>query len=79
MSLDTSSIQSFTDADLLSLARAALAGILAGGQSYSLPGGRSFTRANMNDLLKLINELEGRINAATEDSGIALVRFGEAR
>lgn len=78
MAIDVSSVQTFTDAQLLVLYRNALAAVTVG-QSYSI-NGRSMTRADLPEIRETIDWLEARIqNAAATDSGggIAIVQFGE--
>ena len=53
-----------TDQELLDLARAAMAQIMATGQAYSVDG-RSLTRADLPQLRDQITWLESRINAAS--------------
>lgn len=52
-----------TDQELLDLTRAAIAQILATGQSYGI-NGRSLTRADLPTLTKYEQELSNRINSA---------------
>jgi hypothetical protein len=81
MSIDVSSIQTFTAAQLLTLVEFGIASIMAGGQSYSI-GGRQFNRASLKDLIAWRDQLKGEVAAATgsdEDAtGIVLGRFGDA-
>ena len=58
---DSSSIVTYTDADLLLLWRAAYAACSMG-QSYSISG-RQLTRANLPEIVKQITWLETRTNA----------------
>jgi hypothetical protein len=80
MSIDVSSIQTFTAAQLLSLVEYGIASIMAGGQSYSI-GGRQFNRASLKDLIAWRDTLKGEVAldaGSTDDStGITLVSFGE--
>lgn len=74
MAIDVSSVQTFTDAELLKLWRNCLAAI-ATGQSYSI-GGRTLTRADLKEAREMVDWLENRINAASDNGGIALADFG---
>lgn len=76
MPIDTSGVQTFTDAELLVLWRACLAAI-ATGQSYAI-GGRTLTRADAKEAREMIDWLEARVSVASDDGGgIALVKYGE--
>lgn len=75
MAINTSAVQTFTDAELLILYRNALAAI-ATGQAVSI-GGRQLTRANLADVRDMIEWLESRTNASTEGGNTALGVFGE--
>jgi hypothetical protein len=78
MAIDTS-VQTFTDAELLNLTRKAIADILVGGQSYGM-NGRQLNRADLAGLREQEKYLEDRINAAAnaeQGGGIALVQFGD--
>lgn len=77
MAIDTN-IQTFTDEEMLKLARKAIAEIMVGGQSSGL-NGRQMTRADLPALWDSVRDLEARINSAATDSagGIALVQYGE--
>src|ERR1700722_12206513 len=48
---------------MMTNAQAALNGILTAGQAYSI-GGRSFTRANIQALMEMIQELQYALNRA---------------
>lgn len=54
-----------TDQELLNLARAAIAQILANGQAYSIDGD-TLTRADLPELRRQVEWLEQRVNAETE-------------
>ncbi len=75
MALDIDSVQSFTDAELLKLYRAALAAISTG-QSYII-GSQELTRANIGGVRETIGWLETRIESDGENTNVALARFGE--
>ena len=57
-----------TDEDLLALYKEAVAQ-LATAQSYTMPGGRSLTRASLPEIRKTIEWLEARIAIANPDTG----------
>lgn len=59
-----------TDQDLLDLARAALARVLATGKAYTTDG-QSLTLADVGELRATINELEQKIAAAAGTAGPA--------
>jgi hypothetical protein len=73
--IDISSIQVFSDSDLLILYRSALAAV-ATGQSYQI-NGRQLTRADQHEIKDTIAWLEERINDANLGSNVALVQFGD--
>lgn len=75
MSINIAGVQNFTDAELLTLYRAALAAV-ATGQSYSI-GGRSLTRADLKSIREMVEWLEQRTNSEDNGGNIALVRFGD--
>jgi hypothetical protein len=75
VTIDTSAIQQFTDAELLTLYRNALAAI-ATGQSYGI-GGRTLTRPDLAEVREQINWLEQRIQDDATGGNIALARFGD--
>lgn len=75
MSIDTS-VQTFTDTELLNLWRLAYAKISVG-QSYSM-NGRMMTYANLSEVQKQIEWLEARVDIALGNDGNALAQFGEA-
>lgn len=67
----------YTDAELLDLAREALAKLLAGECQEYRVGGRTFRKVDIVDLERLVTRLEARVGtseAATSGSG--LVRAG---
>jgi hypothetical protein len=71
--------EALTPANLLLAVDQAIATILLGGQSYTI-NGRQFTRANLNDLMKIKSDLQAIVNAGgTSGGGMALVQFGEAQ
>lgn len=76
MSINTS-VQTFTDTELLNLYRLALAKIAAG-QSYQM-NGRMLTNADLKDVREQIDWLEARINAAAAgvDGDAVLGVYGE--
>lgn len=53
-----------TDAEMLEFVRAAIVEITLHGKSYKI-GDREFTRADLNDLRALRNDLQASINAAS--------------
>lgn len=61
MAIDISSIQTFTDAELLILVRSAIAQITVGGQAYTAIGNRTLTRADLSDLRAAEVDLQSRI------------------
>lgn len=63
-----------TDQELLDLARAAIAQILATGQSYAIAG-RQLTRADLPELRETVQWLETRLTAQAGDSTENLVRL----
>lgn len=73
---DIAAIPDYTDGEMVKLCKLALSQILAGSQSYSI-NGRTFSRANLNDLKKLLAFYEDRVEEATNGSqgNIALVEF----
>ena len=73
MAIDTDSIQTFTDQQLLDMVRNAKANILLGGQSYTI-NGRTFTRANLAELNKIEKELRAMIDD-TAIGSVGLARF----
>jgi hypothetical protein len=74
--VDPSTLRTYTDAELLSLYRWAMANG-AGGQTRTI-GGRSITFPPLPDLMQAVTWLESRVNAASDDGGgIALVQYGE--
>jgi hypothetical protein len=78
MAIDTD-IQTFTDAELLKLYRKALADIAVGGQGYGLSG-RTLTRADLGDIIDVIEKLEGRIEEESNTEGggsVVLAQFGD--
>ena len=78
MTIDIDNVQTFTDAELVVLYRRALAA-LAISQSTSIAG-RTVTRANLPEIRKQIEWLEGRsARAAAGGSLIALGRIHRAR
>jgi hypothetical protein len=72
MAIDISSLQTFSDSDLLKLYRWALA-TGAAGQSRTISG-RSISFPNPKDLMDLIERLEARTST---DGGSALGVFGD--
>jgi len=75
----TNLIGTGTDTELLEFARAAIAQILVTGQSYSMDGGRSLTRADLPELRQCVEWLEGRINTEAGDSNTNYCRFKRAQ
>jgi hypothetical protein len=75
MAIDVSSLQDFSDAESLKLARYARAHILAGGQSYTI-GTRTYYRAQLAEIEKMIARLEAAV-ACDDDGDTALVIFGD--
>jgi hypothetical protein len=59
-----STTNDYTDAELLALYRECLARISVSGQSYQVMG-RIFTAANLAEVRRQIEWLEGRINSAS--------------
>lgn len=76
MAIDINGIQAFTDSELLTLYRWALANNAAG-QSRTIEG-RSVSFPPLADLMKAVDWLESRVNAdSATGGGIALVSFGD--
>lgn len=77
MAINVDNLQTFTDAELLTLYRWCLANGAAG-QSRSI-NGRNVQFPPLKDLMSAIDWLEGRINAASDSAGggIALVQVGQ--
>jgi hypothetical protein len=71
-------IQTFTDAELLTLTRKAIADILVGGQATGA-NGRQLTRTDLPKLTEAVEWLEARVNSAdpTSPGGIVLGVYGE--
>jgi hypothetical protein len=77
MAIDTN-VQTFTNAQMLSFVRLAIAQVLVGGQSYAMPGGKQFTRADLKALQAMEDQYLAASSADAGDGGIALARFGDA-
>jgi hypothetical protein len=77
MAIDVSSITEYSDADLLKLYRHCMATGAAG--TTRQINGRMIQIPELDKLMKAIDWLEGRINAAAEpeNGGLGLVGFGE--
>lgn len=75
--IDVSSLQTFTAAQLLTLVEYAIAHLLAGGQSYSI-GSRTVTKANLAELREWRKELKAEVNESSSVTGTltALADFG---
>lgn len=74
---DIAAIPTYTDAELLSLARSQIVQILASGQAYGIDG-RSLTRTDLPKIQQFIEWIEARVDEDESDfgDGIALVQFG---
>jgi len=77
MAIDTGSVQTFTNAELLTLYRSALAAV-ATGQSYSI-GGRTLSRADLGQIRDTIDWLQSQIGDEATGGKHALIQFGEPR
>lgn len=75
MAINISNLQTFTDAELLTLYRHALA-TGAAGQDRQMSDGRRITFPPIEALMKAIDWLEKRTNA-DEFDGTALLQFNE--
>lgn len=78
MTIDVSSLQTFTTSELLTLVEYAIAHLLAGGQSYNI-GNRSFTRSDLDKLRSMRRELKKEQQEASSATGslTALGVFGD--
>lgn len=75
MAVDVSTIDEYTDAEILKVLRSALISA-AIAQSYSI-GGRQLNRMSGRQIQSLIEIYERRVASSADDNaGIALVRFG---
>ncbi len=76
--IDVDALQSFTSAELLKLAEYGIAQLLAGGQEYTLPGGKTFKRADLDKLKEIRNDLKSEVESASSSTGTntALSTFG---
>ena len=79
MTIDVSALQTFTLAEQLTLVEYAIAHLMVGGQSYSIAG-RTYTRADLDDLIEWRDKLKDAIAESGSVTGTldALVKFGEA-
>lgn len=77
LTIDVSSLQTFTTAQLLTLVEYAIAHLLVGGQSYTI-GGRTFTRGSLGQLQKMRDALKADVAASGSVTGTltALAEFG---
>lgn len=77
MTIDFDNLQTVTDANLLKAVKVAIATVMVGGQSYTI-NGRTFTRADLDELRKLRSELEQMVAESGSATGSlsALARFG---
>ena len=68
---------SYTDAELLDLAREALAKLLAGEAQEYRVGSKTFRKADLADLERMVTRLEARVGTSTTStSGAGLLRSG---
>ena len=75
MAINLDNVQTFTDSELLTLYRQAIA-INAAGEERRLSDGRSIRFPSQAEIRKTIEWLEDRVNAADND-GNALLQFNE--
>lgn len=73
MAVDPSKFPEVTDAELLTIYRAAMAA-LGTGQSYSI-NGRTMTRVDIAEVRETITWLEARIDTKTGDGDVGVVTF----
>lgn len=74
-------VQAFTPTELLNLCEKGIAQLIVGGQSYTIPGVRTFTRGQLSELKALRSDLKQEVEAANSTTGTlrALVKFGGAQ
>ena len=75
MAIDPAKFREYTDPELLTLYRSALAAI-ATGQSYTI-NGRALSRADLSSVRDTISWLESRIDIATGDGDVGLASFDD--
>jgi hypothetical protein len=74
MAIDTS-VQTFTDQEMLDLIRQSIAHVLTGGQSVG-DNSKNVIRASLRELREMEEQYQARVTESTE-GGAVLVRYGE--
>lgn len=68
MTIDFDAMQTVTGANLLKAVNVAIAGVLVGGQAYTI-NGRTFSRADLKDLYEMRDKLSAEIAEAGSATG----------
>jgi hypothetical protein len=65
---------SYTDAQMLAFVKQAIIEVVAGGQSYALPGGRQWTGADLAKLHAMETAYQSRVDAESYGMPVNLAR-----